>query len=160
VKNFFKQIRSKRTVAKDVDEELRFHLEMQAGDFESRGLSPEQSEAMAKVRFGDVEKVRNECIQISARRSVLIWVLNSVFLLSLIIGFFLRLIVPEMHINRVGEVMMMIGGLGILLVYAKQAGAQMLTSDGEATRLGLDNGPPVGFDEKGRTPFDRVRSDD
>jgi hypothetical protein len=55
--------------------------------------------------------------------------------------------------------MMMIGGLGILLVYAKHAGTRILDSDQE-TRLGLDKGTPVGFDEKGRTPFDRVRIDD
>jgi hypothetical protein len=157
VKNFFKRIRNKHSVAKDVDEELRFHLEMQTGDFESRGLSHDKSEAMAKARFGDVEKIRDECIQISARRSVLIWVLNSVFLLNLLIGLVLRVVAPVAQITHVGDVMMMIGGLGILLVYAKQAGARMLSSDSEKFQLGLNNAPPVSFDEQGRTPFDRVR---
>jgi len=56
--------------------------------------------------------------------------------------------------------MMMIGGLGILLVYAKQAGARVLNSSAKPVRLGLNNAPPVAFDEQGRTPFDRVRADD
>src|SRR6058998_3041792 len=96
---------------------------MQAHHYESRGLSREESRAMAEARFGDVKKIRTECIRIGTGKSVLIWILNSVFLMSLLVGLLLRVLIPETHINRVGDVMMMIGGLGILLVYAKQAGA-------------------------------------
>jgi len=46
------------------------------------------------------------------------------------------------------------------LVYVKQAGTRVLNSSSKAFRLGLNNTPPVGFDEQGRTPFDRVRADD
>jgi hypothetical protein len=133
---------------------------MRANEYERRGVSSEKSKAMAEARFGDVEKIRTECIQISSRKSVLIWLLNSVFLLSFVVGFFLRMLVPEVHVHQVGNVMMMIGGLGILLVYVKQAGTRVLNSSSKAFRLGLNNTPPVGFDEQGRTPFDRVRADD
>ncbi|HEY6802146.1 MAG TPA: permease prefix domain 1-containing protein [Pyrinomonadaceae bacterium] len=158
--NFFKRIsRTKRTIANDVDDELRFHLEMQVDAFEDQGLSPEKSEAMAQTRFGNVEKIRSECIQISSRRSVLIWLLNSLFLISLLVGLFLRVLVPEVHVNQVGNMLMMIGGLGVLVVYAKQAGSRMLNAETQEFRIGLNDGPPVGFDESGRTPFDRVRDE-
>lgn len=161
MKNLINRLHSsKSSIENDVDDELRFHLDMRAAEFERRGVTQTESEEMAKRRFGNVEKIRSECIRISARNSVLTWLLNMMFLLSLIIGLLLRSLVPQAQINRVGDVMMMIGGLGILLVYAKHAGARMLHSDSEATRLGLNNGPPVAFDEKGRTPFDRVRVDD
>jgi len=130
---------------------------MRADEFESRGITRDKSEVMAKQRFGNVEKIRSECIQISARRTVMSWLLNMLFLLSLIVGLILRLVIPETHFNRVGDVMMMIGGLGILLVYAKQCGANVFSSTSQKP-LGL-NTPPVAFDEKGRTPFDRVRED-
>jgi len=152
--------RSKHSIADEVDEELRFHLDMRAGEYERRGVSSEKSRAMAEARFGDVEKIRTECIQISSRKSVSIWLLNSVFLMSFVVGFFLRMLVPEMHVHRVGDVMMMIGGLGVLLVYVKQAGTRVLNSSPKPFRLGLNNTPPVAFDEQGRTPFDRVRADD
>ena len=160
MKNLLNRIRrSNSSIANDVDDELRFHLEMRAKEYENRGVARDKSELMAKQRFGNIQKVRSECIQISARRSFLTWVLNMMFLTNLILGLALRVFVPQTQIRRVGDVMMMIGGLGILLVYAKHAGTRMLSSDQE-TRLGLDQGPPVGFDEKGRTPFDRVRIDD
>jgi Flp pilus assembly protein TadB len=160
VNNFFKRIsRSKRSIANDVDDELRFHLEMQVNAFEDQGLSREQSETRAQTRFGNVEQIRSECIQISSRRSVLIWLLNSLFLISLIVGLFLRAVVPEVHINQVGNMLMIIGGLGVLVVYAKQTGTRMLKAETHEFRLGINNGPPVGFDESGRTPFDRVRDE-
>ena len=152
--------RSKHSIADEVDEEFGFHLDMRAREYERRGVSSGKSRAMAEARFGDVEKIRTECIQISSRKSVLIWLLNSVFLLSFVVGFFLRMLVPEMHVHQVGNVMMIIGGLGILLVYVKQAGTRVLNANSKPFRLGLNNTPPVGFDEQGRTPFDRVRSDD
>jgi hypothetical protein len=161
MKDLFDLIRRrKHSTADEIDEEFRFHLDMRAGEYERRGVSSEKSRAMAEARFGNVEKIRTECIQISSRKSVLIWLLNSVFLMSFVVGFSLRMLVPEMHVHQVGNVMMMIGGLGVLLVYAKQAGTRVLSSTAKPFRLGLNNAPPVAFDEQGRTPFDRVRADD
>jgi hypothetical protein len=146
----------KDTIEMKVDEELRFHIDSQALDYESAGLSPEESRVRAESRFGDVEKIRKECVGIQTGRRLTVIALNSVFIFSLLIGFFLRVIIPEMHFNRVGDVMMMIGGLGILLVYFKQAGASLVRSH---TELGLNkDSPPAGFDDQGRSPFDRVRT--
>lgn len=150
--------RKKPTIETEVDEELTFHIDMQTRDYQSQGISREQSRTMAEVRFGNVSRIKKECVRIGSGKTVLIWVLDAVFMMSLMLGFLLRLFVPEMHVNRVGDVMMMIGGLGILLVYAKQCGANVFNSTSQKP-LGL-NTPPIGFDEKGRTPFDRVRSDD
>jgi hypothetical protein len=159
VKNELFQRRS-QSIENDVDEEFRFHIDMQTNAYEDRGHASAESRAMANARFGDVEKIRTECVRISSGKSILIWALNSVFLLSLLIGLLLRVLGPEMHINRVGDVLMMIGGLGILLVYAKQAGASVYRPTAKTLHLGLENGPPITFDEKGRSPFDRVRADD
>jgi hypothetical protein len=161
VRNLLNVFKRKRTIEDEVDEELRFHLDMQTDDYSIRGLSREESKAMAEKRFGDVKKIRTECIRISSGKTVLLWILNSVFLLSLFIGLFLRVVATELHVSRVGDVMMMIGGLGILLVYAKQAGATVVKSDAKPFKLGLQKPSiPLSFDEKGRSPFERVRSDE
>ncbi len=44
-------------ITADVDEELQFHLEMRARDFEARGLAREEAQRAAQARFGDVGKV-------------------------------------------------------------------------------------------------------
>ena len=149
--------RKKPTIETEVDEELTFHIDMQTRDYESQGISRERSRTMAETRFGNVSQIKKQCVRIGSGKTFLIWILDAVFMMSLVTGLLLRLFVPEMHVNRVGDVMMMIGGLGILLVYAKQCGANAFSSTSQKP-LGL-NTPPVGFDEKGRTPFDRVRED-
>ena len=58
---------------------------------------------------------------------------------------------------------MMIGVSGGLLVFAKRLGATDFRTEEKPLRLGLREGSesmPVSFDEKGRTPFERVRGDD
>ena len=160
MKNFLKSItrRSRQSsIENEVEEELHFHIDMQTCDYESRGITPEESRVMAEARFGDIEKIKSECISISTGKTFLTWVLTFVFLTSLIVGLIVRVLSPEMHVTRVGDVMMMIGGLGILLVYAKRAGS-MVFSKSNSVRLGLNNSPPVSFDEQGRTPFERVKS--
>jgi len=164
VKNILEHIGrliDKNSIENDVDEELRFHIDMQTGDYERRGLSSDESRLMAENRFGNVERIRKECLRISTRSSVLIWILNSVFMLFFIVGMCLRFSVAEVHFHRVGVVMMMIGGLGVLLVYAKQAGTTLFNDNSNPLKLGLRTyTPPRSFDEQGRTPFDRVRTDD
>src|SRR5690348_10525296 len=41
----------------DIDDELRFHLEMRARDYEAQGRSPAEAQRMALARFGDVTRV-------------------------------------------------------------------------------------------------------
>ena len=151
----------KSKIETEVDDELNFHIDMQTGDYLREGLSREKSRQLAETRFGDVERIRKECVAIGSGRSFAIWMISIVFLICLMSGLMLRMLISEQHVNRVGDVMMMIGGLGILLVYAKQAGARVFNSDANTLKLGLRaNTPPVSFDEKGRSPFERVRADD
>jgi predicted permease len=51
----------------DVDDELRFHMEMRARDLRSRGLSDLDAESRAQELFGDVAHVRQECTTINRR---------------------------------------------------------------------------------------------
>ncbi|WP_375767597.1 ABC transporter permease [Archangium gephyra] len=57
-----------RAVEQDVDEELRFHLEMRAARYEREGLSPAEARAAAEREFGDVGRVREECVRIGHER--------------------------------------------------------------------------------------------
>lgn len=49
---------------KEVDSELRFHLEKRIQENIAAGMSPEQARQAAVERFGDVESIRDECAQI------------------------------------------------------------------------------------------------
>ena len=52
----------------DVDDELSFHLEMRVRELIERGESPDRARELAWQRFGDYERSRIECVEISERR--------------------------------------------------------------------------------------------
>jgi putative ABC transport system permease protein len=60
--------RSARTLDADVDEELRFHLDLRAAELAAqRGLDPEAARAEALRQFGDVEDARRYIRALDAR---------------------------------------------------------------------------------------------
>ena len=48
-------------VKREIDEELRFHLEQCTADGISAGLSPEEAAIEARKRFGNVQSIREDC---------------------------------------------------------------------------------------------------
>lgn len=59
--------RRRARIEEDVDEELRFHLEMRTRELIARGLAPEEARAEALRQFGDVESAREYCREQDAR---------------------------------------------------------------------------------------------
>ena len=51
-------------VEDDVDEELRFHVEMREREYIAAGLAPAEANAEALQRFGDLSNVRESCVRI------------------------------------------------------------------------------------------------
>ena len=58
----------RRPVARDVDDELAFHLAMRAELLEDAGLDPRTARDTALQRFGDLTEVREQCITLSHER--------------------------------------------------------------------------------------------
>jgi predicted permease len=61
-------VRKAGGVEEDVDEELRFHLEMRAERLVREGFTPEEARAEAERHFGDVTRVREACVAIGRER--------------------------------------------------------------------------------------------
>ncbi|MEO6237968.1 MAG: permease prefix domain 1-containing protein, partial [Vicinamibacterales bacterium] len=53
--------RRPETVAADVDEELRLHLDLRIEALRARGLTPDAARAEALRQFGDLEHTREYC---------------------------------------------------------------------------------------------------
>jgi putative ABC transport system permease protein len=58
-----------RDVREDVDDELRFHLEMRIRDLVGTGMTPAAARAEAERAFGDVRGIREACVTIDERRN-------------------------------------------------------------------------------------------
>ena len=57
----------KRSLERDVDTELAFHLSMREDELRRLGLAPDAARAAARERFGDASRVREECLRIDQR---------------------------------------------------------------------------------------------
>jgi predicted permease len=53
----------------EIDDEIEFHLEMRAKELVAEGRSLEEARVLARLRFGDLDAVRNECVGIRRRRN-------------------------------------------------------------------------------------------
>lgn len=62
-------IRRART-EKQLDTELRFHLEQQIADYVATGMTPEQARRRARMEFGGLDQVKEECRDIGAARLI------------------------------------------------------------------------------------------
>jgi hypothetical protein len=147
----------------EVEAELRFHLDMQTRDYENEGLANTEAMAKAELRFGDFNQIKNQCVEIATRSSAAAGIMKFVFGFSFLVGVFLRSLALQKNVTHVGDVLMMIGVSGGLLLMAKQMRARNSVSQTEPLRLGLQpekQFTPVAFDENGRTPFERARGGD
>lgn len=147
-------------LAREVDAELRFHLEMQARDYEGQGLTSEEARIRAAQRFGDFSKIKTQCIRIGEDNDARRWAMKILFALAFVLGVVVRIVSSHVNITHAGDILMAIGVLGSLLLYARKMAS--FRPEKEPLRLGIVEGfesRPRSFDEKGRTPFERVRGD-
>src|SRR5688500_15737245 len=56
-------------VAADVDDELRFHIEMRVADYVARGMSEEEATRTALARLGNIDRARHDCLVIGHQRN-------------------------------------------------------------------------------------------
>ena len=56
-------------IAEDVDDELRFHIEMRMNEFVARGMSPADARRLAEQRFGSVDRARSACVDINEQHA-------------------------------------------------------------------------------------------
>jgi hypothetical protein len=123
----------------EVEEELRFHLEMCARDYLSQGCSPEESQVLARERFGDLSAIKRQCVQISLRKNVRVRAMRIFCAMILVLGISVSIAAADSRIARIGQVLIIIALMGALLTLVKTVSALHLVSDKKLLRLGLDN---------------------
>ena len=106
-------------IEREVDEELRFHLELLTEQHLQHADTLEEARASALRRFGNVEQVKDECVEISKRRHPFTRALKSFFILTFLAGIFVRIFSTELHFDRVGQMLIAIGVMGRLFLYVR-----------------------------------------
>src|ERR1700694_3477603 len=62
---FLRAWRHPDQIAREVDSELRFHIEMRARANIEGGMNPDEAQRAALQSFGDFERVKAECCEIN-----------------------------------------------------------------------------------------------
>ncbi len=112
-------------IERDIEDELRFHLEMRAQQNRATGMSVEAAQADALAHFGNYEAVKAQCREITKEKlarslprnisNVLIWVLLGV-------GLALRFLSDETPVQHCGDVLIVISVMWRLLLYVRLSG--------------------------------------
>ena len=148
-------------MVREVETELRFHIEMRTRANVEQGMRPEDAQRAALQSFGDFEQVRNNCCEI--RRSLpfdstpLRMGLHITIAVLAGLAALWAVNVPHHNFTGVMRQLIAIAVLTYLFIIvrrtrSKQRSNKSLTSD-------ISDAPSAkitAFDEQGRTPVERV----
>ncbi|HEX3253461.1 MAG TPA: permease prefix domain 1-containing protein [Pyrinomonadaceae bacterium] len=110
---------NKRT-AFEVEEELQFHLEMLERKYTQQGMSPTAAKTAASRRFGNLKRIKQQCVNIRSRNSLLLRVLKMSSILIALAGLSIHFLTSDYKIARIGTMLIMIAVTGRLLLYVRR----------------------------------------
>ena len=108
-----------KKTAFEVEEELRFHVEMLERKYAQEGMTDAHAKAAAVKRFGNLERVRKQCVNISRRHSLLQRVLKASSILIALTGLAIHAISSDFSVARIGTVLIIIAISGRLLLHVR-----------------------------------------
>ena len=150
-------------IGREIEEELSLHLELLTEEHLQLDLPLAEARTAALKRFGNVEQIKDQCVEISRRSHPLILVLKSFLILVFLAGVLLRVFVAENHIKHCADILMAVGILGRLLLYARGLNPSSFLSKPETSSplmLTEKSQPSItAYDQRKRTPVERVISD-
>jgi hypothetical protein len=144
---------------REVETELRFHIEMRTRANVEQGMRPDDAQRAALQSFGDFERVRNNCCEI--RRSLpfeaTLWRMGLHITIAVLAGLAALWAVNVPHHNLTGVMrqLIAIAVLTYLFVVVRRA----RSSDNKSLTSDMSDAPSAkttAYDEQGRTPVERV----
>ena len=106
-------------IEREVEEELRFHLELLTEQHLQHADTLVEARASALRRFGNVEQVKDQCVEISKRKRPFTRALKSLLILTFLAGVFLCIFGTELHVFRVGQMLITVAVMGRLFLYVR-----------------------------------------
>lgn len=165
MKTLFEKARRKlsfspEVIEREVEEELRFHLDQLTDENCRQDIPWDEARALAQQRFGNVEQIRDQCVEVRRRNHPSLRALKFVFGLIFLIGVFVRVFSPEYHITRVGSILMAVGVLSRLFLYVRGLSPSSFTNPDDSAPLKLFDSKVsiAAYDQRERTPVERVIS--
>ena len=110
---------ARRKIAVEVEEELRFHVEMLEHKYVRDGMSVAEAKTAAARRFGNLDRVKKQCVHISRRSSFTRRFLKLSSIAIALIGVSIHILGSDYKVSRIGNVLVMIALATRLLLYVR-----------------------------------------
>ena len=157
-------------IAREVEAELRFHIEMRARANIEGGMRPDQAQLAARQSFGDFDRVKTECCEISRSHPLDSTPFKMMLHITLAVLSGLAALwavnVPHHNFTGVMRQLIAIGVLGYLFIVVRRAKSRVaLGGPSEAFRADQSLTTDISdasaakitaYDEQGSTPVERV----
>ena len=162
---------------REIEDELRYHIELRARDNIAAGMSPEDAEADAMRRFGDFDQIRADCEEIKKERMAGVMKVNKGSAWVMLgCGLMLKMSSRIFAFQNVGEFLILIAILWRVLIHLREMQTErprglgyeppplsIIHTIGDLSASGsMEDAPrPVPtYDKDGRTPVERLISDE
>ena len=118
---------NRQRTAVQVEDELRFHVEMLEHKYRQEGMPAAEAKATALRRFGNLEKIKQHCVDIRRRTSQLTLILKTALILFALTGLAISIFGSDFRVTRIGHMLIMIAVCGRLLLYVRGLGPSLGT---------------------------------
>lgn len=132
----------------EVEEELQFHVEMLERKYAQQGMPTAAAKAAALKRFGNLAAVKQQCVHISRRSSLLRRALKAASIVIALTGLSIRILSEDANIAHIGGTLIMIAVAGRLLLYVRGLSPWTFLSQTKPTSLSVITDTP---DDAART---------
>ena len=123
----------------EVEEELRLHIDLLLRENIQSGMSPEEARSATLKRFGNFDRVRNECVEICKRSRPLQRAFQICLILLGLTGLIVRIVSTDRHVAHIGGTLIAIAVAGRLLLYVRSLTPSRSLSRNQPTSLSLFN---------------------
>ena len=148
----------KEELERDIDAELHFHVE-ELTRANLQYMTPEEAKISALKRFGNLERVKEQCVEISRRSNPFLRAVKFLLLVILLAGVLLRVLSVETTLKHCGDLLIAVSLLTRMLLYVRGLNPSSFSKPENSSPLKLRETSFTAFDKKGLTPFERVISD-
>jgi hypothetical protein len=149
----------RREIERDIGAELQFHLDLLTQEYLQRSMSLEEARDAALKQFGNVEQIKDRCVEISKRRHPLVMALKCFLAILFVTGAMVRIVGWDFHISRCGDLLMAVSILSWLLLYVRLNPSRFGSQHETSSPLKLtDQTSFAVYDQKKRTPVERLIS--
>jgi hypothetical protein len=148
---------------REIEDELRFHLELSTQEHLQVEMPLAEARAAALKRFGNVEQIKHQCLEISRRNHHSLRALKSFPILVFLVGVLVHVFSAELHVMHVGDTLIAVAITSRLFLYVRGLNPSSFRSQHETSSpLMLNENVQTSirpYDHRKLTPVASVISD-